>query len=709
MPVILNQVNTTVANSGINLAKEMFPDPIQLWCYYNSYQSFGDDKPIIASNATREDVEQAYYTLKGNICVTYYKDIEAWLKDLDDELANNPSKRTDKAVKDVINLLQKSKQAMFACLEELKNQYNNIYTAIEAVSNKGGTSLMLSMAVGNGFDMVSKTHNQDYLDKMQALSTAQLDPAYSAEQNLVIKSVKDITVVNAVAGCGKSTCLSARFYELMRAGFAQTELLCTTFTNLGADSLKAKIPDVLNIMTLYSFFARLSNGANQNKTQVLVYDFLSMIEPILDTYNINFGYSTTILDVMNDLNALTKAKRTRFFDEVVASQAYSEYVCVEMYQLLVMYRYLVPDMKAVPYGDCVKVLMIDESQDLSFLDIVTLIAIWNNNDTVENIMFVGDSCQSIYGFRGSMPSLMDNISNQPNVATYDLTTNYRSSAAVINAADTCRFDSKNSSVGQTTYSGNVIDSSSADELIDFVKNSMAQGQGVALLSNTKRGVNDLIDFMAVNLSVNAVDISTPKAYVFRNTKMKAWLDRFDRKVKKNNVSPLSIMSYWHTDILDPNNADAHSYKSMERNIATVHTNFKMRLNDKLIKAGILNPALASNPNAQLTGLNIDKNLVYDAFEESINDWIADVNKRNSIRQSALMTQLRESVLQGTGVYAGTVHASKGLEFDNVVYHKVSSKNRGTSQEEQNLDYVAKSRARYNHFTYKPLDLLISRK
>ena len=722
MPVFVNQVNTQVINQGKSTAEVLAKAIFDKW-FDMEHNPFIDAVTYAADEQTdmkAEDMLTLFSTFKGTMSAILTNSIQTVLTATDVAkttgntvvmVSTKTGNKNNFPLIDVVDglaslVLSIDVSDVLAVSDTFENEYKAVYDDVAASVLSQTSSKVMHLIFGRKISFSQKNHPQDYLDKMQALSQYQFDAntQYTNEQQLMIKCVKDVSLVNSVAGCGKSTTLAGRFDALLSVGFLPYNIICTTFTNLGTDSLKTKLPNINNVMTLYSFFARLFNGQNQGRAQILVGDFLSMCKDILKPYGITLGYSDDIFDFMTYLDKKDPAVRNEILDKIMASDIYDKYISVEICQLLVAYGKLVPDMKAVPYGDVVQILLIDESQDLSVLDIISLNRLYEYNDTVQSIMFVGDTCQSIYSFRGALPTFMTSLSKANGVITLDLSTNYRSSADVICYADQSRYDGSTSGVGQSYTNGGVIVSHDKREMLDFITNAINNDESLAVLSNTKRGVNDAVDFIDAHLGVTPLDISTPKAFTFRNDKAREWSNDFFKKAKNGNINPMSAMSVWHTDVAGGID-DVKIYKSMTRSLAVVHASFVTNVNDQFAKHG-----LTMNNNVSTDSRYADVvDCVRVAFDAAIDSWIAEVNQRNAIRQSAVMTQLRESVLSGKGIYAGTVHASKGLEFDNVIYHKVTSRNADYGKTSQNIDYVARSRARYKMFDFDDMRLFINKK
>ena len=77
-------------------------------------------------------------------------------------------------------------------------------------------------------------------------------------------------------------------------------------------------------------------------------------------------------------------------------------------------------------------LLVDELQDIADVEFDFII----NTLHAQNLYFVGDSCQSIYGFKGGNFHHFLNFLEEPTTEVYELTTNYRNPRKILAFANT---------------------------------------------------------------------------------------------------------------------------------------------------------------------------------------------------------------------------------------------------------------------------------
>src|SRR5690606_28594804 len=101
--------------------------------------------------------------------------------------------------------------------------------------------------------------------------------------------------------------------------------------------------------------------------------------------------------------------------------------------LILVYRLLTENPKLGDfYRRLYRFISVDEAQDLNEAQYAVLCALCG--PTYKNLMLVGDDKQSIYGFNKSSPEYMERFQRDFEAKTIELTQNFRSSRAVVDAA-----------------------------------------------------------------------------------------------------------------------------------------------------------------------------------------------------------------------------------------------------------------------------------
>lgn len=191
------------------------------------------------------------------------------------------------------------------------------------------------------------------------------------QQEILEKNDKR-TVVMAAAAAGKTRLITEKTRQLLRSGANPREIAVITFTNMAAEELKSRLG------------VDYKDGI-----------FIGTIHSLANFFLLSNGIDTS--KVIND------EKFDRLFQMVEANPH-----CV----------------KKLGY------ILLDEAQDSDKFQFSFLFDMINP----DNFFVVGDLRQSIYGWSGSRPDLLEDLSKMSNVACYSLNENYRNGRNILDYA-----------------------------------------------------------------------------------------------------------------------------------------------------------------------------------------------------------------------------------------------------------------------------------
>lgn len=279
-------------------------------------------------------------------------------------------------------------------------------------------------------------------------------------------------LVIAGPGSGKTRVLTYRIAWLIEQGVAPWEILALTFTNKAAREMKERIEHVVGSRaqsvwagTFHSIFARILRAEAARigyPSSFSVYDTddtTSLLRAIIkemqldpNAYNpsairsrISLAKSNLVSPVAYRQNAemmeQDRQSRRPFLADIY--QKYTERCkragAMDFDDLLYqLYRLLRenPDGVAEKYQRKFRYLHVDEFQDTNFLQYAILRRLLKYEGSPENIFAVGDDAQSIYAFRGAtIDNILDFEKDFPNLRTYKLEQNYRSTHHIVQAAN----------------------------------------------------------------------------------------------------------------------------------------------------------------------------------------------------------------------------------------------------------------------------------
>lgn len=308
-------------------------------------------------------------------------------------------------------------------------------------------------------------------------------------QRNAVESTEGPVMVIAGAGSGKTRVLTYRIAHLIAKGVDPFSILSLTFTNKAAQEMKERIGKIVgysdsrNIWmgTFHSVFARILRseaekiGYPSNFTIYDTQDAKNLIKTILKEQ----GLDEKVYKPGLVLNRISTAK-----NNLISPQAYATNTTIQsediqsakpklglVYQiysdrcfksgamdfddLLYKTNVLLRDFPDVlyKYQHRFKYVLVDEYQDTNFSQYVIvkkLVAVY------QNVCVVGDDAQSIYAFRGAnIQNILNFEKDYPEVKTFKLEQNYRSTKNIVNAANSI-IDYNKDQIKKNVYTDNEV-------------------------------------------------------------------------------------------------------------------------------------------------------------------------------------------------------------------------------------------------------------
>ncbi|NVK51493.1 MAG: UvrD-helicase domain-containing protein [Flavobacteriaceae bacterium] len=295
-----------------------------------------------------------------------------------------------------------------------------------------------------------------------------LDSLNPAQKAAVLQKDGPMIII-AGAGSGKTRVLTYRIAHLMKEGVDAFNILSLTFTNKAAREMKERIASVVGASesknlwmgTFHSVFARILRseadklGFPSNFTIYDTQDSVRLITAIIKEMQLDKDrYKPK--QILSRISSLKNSLITvnAYFNnsdlieaDLMASRPkvgdiYREYVtrcfksgAMDFDDLLLRTNELLarfPDVLA-KYQDRFRYIMVDEYQDTNHSQYLIVRAL---ADRFQNICVVGDDSQSIYSFRGAnINNILNFQKDYPDVATFKLEQNYRSTKNIVQAAN----------------------------------------------------------------------------------------------------------------------------------------------------------------------------------------------------------------------------------------------------------------------------------
>lgn len=588
------------------------------------------------------------------------------------------------------------------------------------------------------------------------------------EQYLAVtSSVQGNKMVTASAGTGKTYTLTHRIAYLIEHHVKPENILLLTFTNKAASEMLDKTARLLNdehIATTASvkggtfhsialeFFYRYGSMMNVDTSSYTVIstedakDIISLKrEAIVEEYkkmgikasavptpaqtlgmiSSAFNNNTTIDDVLNSRYRITPAGARAVRRMADAYKAYKEeHHLFDFDDLLDVFWKMLKDEKVrkvitrqYPYA------LVDEVQDINIIqyDIIKMLE--------GNMFIVGDAKQAIYSFRGSRSEyIQDSGKYFVGYEKFYLRHNYRSSLAVINAANTFtdsfmpELEGKENLICTTGMTGSIQEK--------VYGTSREEAEGVCRLVQSLPGN----ETTAILLRTNSASAKYESAFVEHGIsyRMMCGLPFFSRKHVRDITafiktidSPDDEIAFSRTALLFPGIGTAAASNIYACWKAVNFSPDEFRNSTELAFSGKTSKAVNAFTDAILAGINAKS--VSDAIASFVRgfyndylikecpeisdyedrrkdvDTLAEMAKEHKSAKEllsyiTLMESGRNDDESKANVILITVHRAKGLEYDNVIIPELMQNSfpiDEREEEEKNVFYVALTRAKKN--------------
>lgn len=597
----------------------------------------------------------------------------------------------------------------------------------------------------------------------------------NTEQSEAVRTTEGPLLIMAGAGSGKTRVLTHRIaYLLDEKGVSPYNVLAITFTNKAAREMKERVEKLVGeeaqaiwMSTFHSMCVRILRrdadriGIERNFTIIDPTDQKSVIKDVLKRENIDpkrYEPRMFIGQISNLKNELKTpedavAEATDFMSDMVArvyegyQRQLSRNAALDFDDLIMTTITLferVPDVLEY-YQNKFQYIHVDEYQDTNRAQ-YTLVQLLARK--FKNLCVVGDSDQSIYGWRGAdIQNILSFEEDYPNAKTIFLEQNYRSTKVILNAANEViknNTERKPKGLWTANNEGKKINYYEAvtekDEAQYVVKEIMRQ----------QRENNKSFNDMAILYRTNA------QSRVLEETFMKANIPYtmvgghkfYDRKEIKDLLSYLRLVANSNDDIslqrvinvpkrgIGPTSVDKIQNYAQQNDIsmfdALAEADF-IGLSKKVVKEALGFYNLISNLIKEQEFLEIteiveeileksgykemlerDQSLESRSRLENIEEFMSvpmDYEKNTPLEEQSLINFLTDLSLVAdideadieNGVTLMTMHSAKGLEFpivfimgmeESIFPHirSIKSDDEHEMEEERRICYVAITRA-----------------
>lgn len=402
------------------------------------------------------------------------------------------------------------------------------------------------------------------------------------EQQKAVRQVEGPVMVVAGAGSGKTRVLTYRVAYMINQGVDPFNILALTFTNKAAREMQERITKMIGgsdaksvwMGTFHSIFARVLRadgkylGYPSNYTIYDTDDAKRLIRSIVKEMNLDpKTYTPGFV-----LHRISSAK-----SNLISHEAYNANVelmnqdklagkpyvgeifkrynlrlkkssAMDFDDLLFNMNILLRDFPEVlyKYQQRFKYIMVDEYQDTNYAQYLIVKKLAAND---ENICVVGDDAQSIYAFRGAnIENILNFKRDYPDLKTFKLEQNYRSTQNIVNAANSI-IDYNKDQIKKTVWTQNL-----QGEKIRLMKSSTDQEEAMQIASvvfDTMQQAKARYSDFAVLYRTNAQSRAIEEALRRKNMPYRIYggLSFYQRKEVKD------LLAYFRL-VINPNDQDA---------------------------------------------------------------------------------------------------------------------------------------------------------
>lgn len=581
------------------------------------------------------------------------------------------------------------------------------------------------------------------------------------QQEIAVKHIDGPMLVLAGAGSGKTKVLTSRIAYLIENGVRIDNILAITFTNKAAKEMKDRVINLIGmdaksiqISTFHSLglkiikenYARL--GYKSNFVILDSDDTLTVVKKIMKELNLNPKFYNArdirnkISSAKNEMMGPKEYAKVEFDRNIIAVyESYNSKLLInnsvdfdDLLILPIKLFKMYPDVLRY-YQDKYKYVLIDEYQDTNEAQYIFTKMLCNNH---KNIFVVGDNDQAIYAFRGAnYKNILNFEKDYPNAKVILLEENYRSTQNILDAANSVIKHNKmrkdknlwcNNDIGsKVKYIMTDTDKEECEYVAEKIKelhDNNVSYEDMAILYRTnaqsrlieeemlKKGIpyrivgsfyfynrkeiKDLLCYLRlINNHYDDVSllriINTPKRGIGEKT-----IESLTNKANMNKISLFEAIDSGKE--LAFKNLILNMEKECEN--ITLTDMVELVLKESGIREELVNEK-SLEAEIRLENLEEFKSITKGYEEEygviSLSDFLNEVS---------LVSDISEHQDSNNKVSLMTIHAVKGLEFDDVfivgmeegIFPHYNSINEGTLaaiEEERRLCYVAITRAKKN--------------
>ena len=268
-------------------------------------------------------------------------------------------------------------------------------------------------------------------------------------QEEAIQAVYGQVLLVSCPGSGKTTTMLRRIRNMISQGIAPSSILMVTFTEAAAKEMKKRFADTYGdapvaFCTIHALCIRIMYAAGMNGFHIM--DASETDTALRSAAAAVQKYFEDFKNIKNDIGLFKNTGSLKGRSELTLTEMeFKAFVkayentkdasgCIDFDDLLIHGKRLLTERPGIlsMFREKFRFIICDEYQDTNPIQKEILYLLAGENG---NLCVVGDDDQSIYGFRGAVPSIMLSFNKDfPRCKVINMSTNYRSVPGIIGPA-----------------------------------------------------------------------------------------------------------------------------------------------------------------------------------------------------------------------------------------------------------------------------------
>lgn len=708
---------------AIGMYGSLFPSNIKTFNVYTATH------PQLIIEQFKKDATASGYTINQDVLDKLIQDFdlyeaicdqsEHWQNDID-EIVNDLLRSYKEDLAQCTN--ERDKEMLYLQIEGLANYletysipldgYVRIYKVFESHFSKSlvtrFSKFNLNLLLANTLDDLNNKKDQLKTVTKDLSALPQTSFKWSKEQIEAITTDAPLTLVQAGAGVGKSTCILGRIDYMENRNIDSEKVTVLSFTNAAADHIKHRNPK-LNSMTIAKMIHTIyeTNFPNQQ---------LSTIDTIINSLDIYYPRNDIAYEFRKHLLNIKRTKIGSYttmnnfiehnYDTIIRMLEAIGQTCLEL-EIIICYQKI--DELKEPKEVETDYLIIDEVQDNSVFEFIYAIRYVNKHNA--SLYIVGDGSQTLYEFRASNPKALNTLEASGVFNIYKLQTNYRSNQNILDFANVALKDIEANQFANIQLESNWRDQVTEKSFEDHINVTYRELARIGDLEDLLPG---MIDTHASEWIEECFDrkeqiafIAHKRRHIYKIEKQlrdkypdKKIINIMPRRNHSTTVFSEFIKKYW-------NEVTFYPVKNIDANIANaILSRLDVLVYDKEKMEPLVQKQLAEwriGTKDEITALKLrydNQTISLEELTEAVKESLLDYEIENNAVKQATLSALNEQnkdpeQIKSADIILSTIHSAKGLEFDNVF--TLHQNDLQEAEDMKRMYYVAFTRAKNTEF------------